>query len=1330
MATGVYQDSIGFIWIGTEEGLNRFDGKDFVHYTFSINDTTSISNNHITAICEDRANNLWIGTKSGLNRLNREYNILERHYFKKGDESVQNQDEIKDLMLDSKGDFWICTGYGLKKLNYNKANGSFSFSTYFPEAVFRDSTKKTEWTILAIAEDVNQNLWLGSWGGGLMKFDPEKGLFTSFKHAPNNPRGISSNKVKSIYPLPNGKLLIGTYDAGLNIFDPANKTFVNYSNDPILDKKLNSNKNILSFLIDRDRNIWIGTSLTLNIFDNNLDKKLYSRYAFQKPKGNTLSKNMISCIYEDRTGIVWVTSGSGGVDKYDPNQDKFSKFRNFLNNQGQRDHIKGFAEDKYGKLWLATYGNGVINCEKNGKMIYRYTSPNHESNIINALCYTYNGHIWCASNNGIFIIDPENRTMKKLRDGSDYNTKPIMDIEQAVDSNLWVVKQGGGISIIDPIFKSAVRLEMTDTLNIRTVQRIKRDHIGNMVAIGKGGAAIVNIGTNTIKYLRHYPDNASLGLCNNQVLSFTVGPMKRYWFGTEGGITVYTPGRESFQHFHDTDGLASQYISCLASSGKYIWAKSSKSVISINTETNEIKNHYRSEGLDFSGGTLWNDTNGKIHVAGEGNFTAFYPNEIKDNPLIHKVVFTGLWVNGIKVESRAGSILEQDISFASKITLNQTQRVLRVTFSALNYMKAPKIKYKYKLEGYDTAWINLGHSNELSLMNLNPGNYTLKVLGSNNDQVWNTKPAHLNIMVLPPWWRTWQSVIVSIIIMASIIFLYRLSIIRRERVSSEMKKSQEIKEMHLRLFTNISHEFRTPLTLIMGPLKNMLQRNKLDGKDQSQLTIINKNANRMLRLVNQMLDLRKYETGNFKLRPQQTEIVSMIKELILTFEYEAAHKDISLRFSANPSHVNILADVDILEKIITNLVANAIKFTPKGGEIEIQASLYKHENHKQVDTKTRNHEHGEDHVFSLRVADSGTGIPDVEKADIFNRFYQSVKKAGFNMLGTGIGLNIVKELTELHHGTVQIENNTPTGTVFTISIPVTSCSDGKNVAVEETFSFTKKTGSQTDFQQETTIPRADNLNFKTRVLVVEDNPELRHYITGLLSQHGYNTPEANHGKEALEMIEDSVPDLVISDIMMPEMDGTDLCISIKNNDQTCHVPVILLTAKALVEDKLKGFECGADGYITKPFDDQLLLTIINNLLKNRAKIKSFFSAVSYQNIDKAPDVSIADKKFLANVEAILSDNYQDGSFEVNGFAKLLNMSVSSLYQKFTHFIGLTPADYIRIYRLNKAAELLRTSISPSISEIAYKTGFKHASNFSRSFQKQFGMSPSQFMESN
>ncbi|MDP2362624.1 MAG: ATP-binding protein, partial [Ignavibacteria bacterium] len=731
-----------------------------------------------------------------------------------------------------------------------------------------------------------------------------------------------------------------------------------------------------------------------------------------------------------------------------------------------------------------------------------------------------------------------------------------------------------------------------------------------------------------------------------------------------------------------------------------------------------IRNYFIEDGLCsnyFVENSKLRLKNGTLFFGTDAGLVYFHPDSIIIDSIPPQVV-----IQNISLFNRPGEKLSYDgfISELKEITLPHNHNDLHFEYAGLHYGEPKKNKYKYILEGFDEGWIDAGNLRTVTYTNLDPGEYIFRVKAANRDGVWNETGTSLKIIIHPPLWATTWAYLFYILLISGIIYsiwraqLKRISIRHEFEMSRfEAQKLHEVDELKSRFFANISHEFRTPLTLILGPIKQMIERTK-ETKTREDLNLVQRNANRLLGLVNQLLDISKIESGNMKLQTIPINIIPYLKALVLSFTSYAERKRIALKFISDADELIGYLDKDKFEKIINNILSNAFKFTADGGTIEVIVNY-------------------NDKNLNITITDTGIGIPKAKMQKIFDRFYQVDGSHTREQEGTGIGLSLTKELIELHKGNIEVESEEGKGSSFIISIPLGTDHLKPEEICEseagkiESLQFDKPFA---DIPENKTLQLDSDLIIETEkplLLIVEDNYDVRNYIKDNLNS-GYRIMEAVDGEDGWNKSIENIPDLIISDVMMPKMDGFELCRKLKTDERTSHITIILLTAKAAKQDKLEGYEIGADEYIMKPFEPDELSARIKNLIDQRKKLHEHFKNKGIFEVDQTK-ISSVDKKFLQKAFGIINHNISDSTFGVEIFAELLNVSRSVLHRKMVSLTGESPGDLIRRIRLIKASQLIEQNFG-NISEIALEVGFNNPAQFARSFQKQFGVTPSLYQQ--
>ncbi len=1195
--------------------------------------------------------------------------------------------------------------------------------------------------------DKNGTLWIGTQKGGLNKFDRVNKKFTSYKHNSDDPGSISSNYITSMYEDDSGYLWLGTAGGGLEKFDRGKNKFTHYMHDPDDEASLSSN-DIWSIYGDSENKLWIGTvNDGLCLFDRNKNRFIQIRKSYD-PEG--LNDTGIFSILEDRSGILWFGTWSGGLNKYDKAKEKFKTYAHNPNDKNSlgSNEVYSIYVDKFNELWIGTAGGGMDRFDKSRKKVSHYTfDPNDPSSIgnnsVNSICEDKDGYIWIGTYGGGI-----NRYDRKTNKFTRYNNDP--DNKNSISSNnigmihfdsrgnLWIGIEGQGMDKF--IMNENKFVHYKNNINDKNsiseylVYSIYEDRKGN-IWIGTNGGGLLKYDSSIDGFIcyKHDAENLKTSLSNDVVSVILEDKKGNVWAGTSLGINKFRPDKMEFRHYTEKDGLINDMVTgILEDDNGYLWISTGKGISRFEHDNEQFTNYDATSGLqgtEFNPWAYFKGVDGKMYFGGTNGLTVFDAKDIKDNTHIPEIVITDINILhkpvSIGYDSIFGrKILEKSITETELLELNYDENVILFEISALDYKNPQKNMYAYFLEGFDKTWTYKDASQRyITYTNLNPGRYTLKVKGSNSDGIWNKKGISLSIIIGRPWWRTWWAYSLYIIIFvftftgSTRVYLNRKVLRNQLELEHEhSKKLAEVEEIKSNFFTNISHEFRTPLTLIMGPSNNIIHRS-IDEEAKNQAKIIKRNADRLLRLINQLLDLSKLDEKQLKLHATESNIVSFIKGTVMSFEAFAERKDLNLKIITSKDDISLFFDRDKMENIITNLLSNAIKFTPGGGTITVKIN-----------------EKDDDRV-EIKISDTGIGIPEKELPKLFDRFYQVDNSQTREYEGSGLGLSLTKELVELHHGTINVESNVrnpetgkPGWTEITIELP-----KGRyHLNEDEVFSIPEITEKhklpeieeryspgKSQEEKET----GDIKDDKTIILVVEDNKEVREYIREFLSEE-YCVEEAINGEQGVRKAENLIPDLIVSDIMMPKMDGNQLTRTLKNEEKTSHIPIILLTAKSEHESRIAGLESGADDYLVKPFDTEELKIRIKNLIENRRKLQEKFrkGEITTHRTDK--HLGTLDKNFINKINTAVEKHLSEEAFSIEDLGREINMSRSQVHRKLTALTGKSPSLYMRSMRLTRAKQMILDQEN-SISEIAYSVGFSSPAYFTRCFKEEFGFPPSE-----
>jgi signal transduction histidine kinase/ligand-binding sensor domain-containing protein/DNA-binding response OmpR family regulator len=1373
----IVEDKQGFMWFGTSKGLNRYDGYTFKVFTHDPNDSNSISDDYIMSLFADKSGYLWIGTSNGLNRYDPQTERFSRYLRDEEDSLSISNNCINTIFKDSKGNLWFGSEKGLnlynrqsdtfthfffpgqldsasfwwnnntiRAINENK-NGTLLLGTSNDFLIFDPKTKeittipyvipaKKRWPqVFSICKDRLSHFWIAVAGDGVIEYNPENGKTRLYQKKIDDPFSYSGLASRCIYEDSKGLIWIGSLDHGLNIFDRATGKFIHSKQGGRGSGNLRGYI-ILSIYEDRQGNIWIGT------YDYGINvslkwKKPFKHYVHDPQNPEGLYRGEVTGFYEDKDNLLWMTHLHNCISIFDRNAEKFTHLIGDPKNLDGMSPggLYGIYEDKSGYLWLAiTPDINRLNPKTGEFKHYRYSLSNPKSHA-----YTYT-LCCCEDGQGTMWFGTANAGLERLNNADETINRFCYD---AADST---------------------------SISNNCIISLYLDKAGDFwIGTGNGLCQLVYDSGGKEKFIRYQtdPDNPA-SIEGRQVLAFCEDRSGRFWIGTGGGLNLFNREQRSFKAFTVKYGLPDNAVLGIIEDDQgqadnqagNLWLRTLRGIVKFNPETYQMRVYDEGDGLKNCNSiqeglkAFYKTRNGEIYSGSTNSVAAFFPDSLKDNPDIPPIVLTDLKINYESVKNGTNSPLQRSLNATEVIKLAYFQNTLSFEFAALDYTSPKKNLYAYKLEGINSDWI---YTNALrrfaTYTNLDPGEYVFHVKGSNNDGIWNEEGTSLKIIITPPWWKTnWAYSFYLLLMVLAIYGAWRFQMNRiRMRHNLEMKqlhaeKLEEVDRMKSRFFANISHEFRTPLTLILGPISQMFSQTR-SSNFRENLSMMKRNALRLQRLINQLLDLSKLEAGRMKLRVREENIVALLKCIVQAFESLAKLKNIQLVFQSDMQSIMGYIDREKLETIVNNLLSNAFKFTPEGGKVVVEISLTP----LSIPPLDKGGKAG---GVGIHITDTGTGIPPDRLPHIFDRFYQvddsysrepalldssSSKKYQLGekyyptgQEGTGIGLALTKELVEFHKGEISVSSQLGKGTTFVIRLPIGKEAYSKDEMAETAAPLVpslideeeKGSFETVDTEIQTiTKSKKDTRKSLPILLVVEDNPDMRVYIRSNL-ESAYRIIEAVDGQEGFTKCAKVLPDLVISDVMMPKMGGFVLCAKLKTDHRTSHIPVILLTARAAGEDKIGGLETGADDYIIKPFDARELQVRVKNLIEQRRKLRERFRK---EGILQPQEVAVTptDQKFLQKVLEIVESHISDERFSVETFGKEIGMSRTLLYRKLQALTDYSPNEFIRSLRLNHAAQLLAKH-GGNVTEIAFQVGFNNLSYFARCFQRQFGVSPSRY----
>jgi signal transduction histidine kinase/DNA-binding response OmpR family regulator/ligand-binding sensor domain-containing protein len=1374
----IIQDKNGFIWIGTYNGINKYDGYTMHHYNY-VASNKGLSSNIIVKLFEDREGYIWAGTTdAGLNRINPDTGTIDVYF--NNTESSNYLSDINNIYQANSGIYFINTTKGIKFFKISN-DGKLLFEKYLT------TYENFDLNIRNIIPSINGNHWFLTPNKKIKLHQIDISQGSNFPKLKIDETNISQNLFEEDY--------------AVNFYEyPKNTIWIVSSKLNLLKIKLddtlnvletvrfnlaseNSNKEVkqyrkLNMSIDKSDRLWIaGDGLLLN-FDTNTENILN----FNE---NNLLKSVISSqqtqeILIDKTNILWLGTLNYGLFKLDLESHTFFNSNEFLKTNSTNPFhsypILSMCEDLRGNIWIGTQGDGGIALLKSEELkqsisdiskdtwVFNYlSSKNQKYNLpqlfeVKRLMSDRNGNLWVGAKEGLSSIKySENldsfkiKTFDSIKDNDGKIIKnPVFALEEDKNGNIWAGYWNSGLVKI--AFNQEKNSYKTTSFNPipNNDNSLSNNYVRDILEDNKGNIWVGTIGglnkldqkkasnSNFIRYLNEPANKNSLS--NNYVLDIFQAKNGKLFVGTFGGglnsIEILKNNELNFTHYSKENGLPSNIVYQIKEDFEgNIWMMHVREISRLNPATGEITHFEKQDGFnvnEFKDNAMEFTSSGIMICGGINGFSFFQPNNISVNTYKPQLTITDFKLFNESVhpfEKIQGKIiLNKSIDKTEEIKLPHYLNSIEFVFSSMHFSNPKKNKYKYILEGFDTKWqYTTGDKRRFaSYTNVPPGNYKFKVFGSNSSGIWEEKPKEVNITINAPWYLTPLAFLFFIGI--GIALTYLIIKIRWNQIklkndlaleSALHEKSEEINNMKLQFFTNISHELRTPLTLIIGPLQQIMQGNN-DPKYLHKLNaIMYKNSVRLLKLINQLLDFRKAESGSVNLIVANGNLVTFVGEIFNAFEEISKEKEIKFSYIPKEKVIDAWFDNDKIEKILYNILSNAFKFTSNGKKIDLIIERSEINNNEYV---------------RIKVIDEGIGIHQGELQSIFERFYQAKKENNSIHIGSGLGLAYTKHLVEIHKGTIEIDSELNKGTICTITIPISKSSYSEDAIIEllpnqYNFSFTKKEvkdikdGILTLQDNSHKIKHPENT---PTLLIVEDNKDLQEYLSNYFSNY-YNVISAINGEDGLKLASENLPDIIISDLMMPKMNGIEMCKKIKSDLSTSHIPVIILTAKAGIENEKEGLETGADEFVLKPFNVEILKLRVENILKTKQvwieKFKTKSSSASWKELSNK-----LDQDFLEKSLKIIKKNLDNPDFSVEKFSLEIGISRSSLFNKLKSITGQSTSEFIRTIRLKKAVNLMKSG-KYSITEVIFMVGFSDPKYFRTCFKKLFDKTPSEYLSS-
>ena len=1302
----ITQDKKGFLWFATEEGLNKFDGIRFIpYYKEESTKKQGITGNELNYLLDDPTDSiLWIGTqRAGLNAYNYAENTFTSYRYNPQKPKGLITDDITQIAPAQDGNLWISTYW--KGIEYfNKQTQEFEhYNTSNVQGLGSDQ-------IWSIIDGGNGLLYVGHVHEGFSVMSVKERKAKNYQHDPQKANSLPGNEVNCIYKDNNGNIWIGT-NKGLALFNPQEENFISFN-----DSERRLSHRVYDIKQIQDNKLWVAMEFGgIAILD--LSQRLYhtdrqdNLFTFIN-EGNDeygLSNSSIRCLFKDCFNNIWAGSWGGGVNFIfqEPvlfNSYRYSSWPSTENSLSSRI-ASSVCIDNKGDLWIGTDGGGIdLFSEGKRTAIYNTKSGDLNGNSVQASLRDSKGGLWFGLfYGGIMYFDNQKQTFHSI----ELLGKRHIDIRsfsEDNEGNIWV-GSSNGIYVIDRESKKVKKHYDRENNQVRC---IKKDSEGQIwVGFFGGGLGLYDEEMNLVKLFNvtaHFPSNTVNAILEDK--------QKRLWVATGEGLVCFPSlSKKEYIVYQRENGLANTHIQSVIEDKKgNIWVSTNKGISCIDPSQQTCYNYDHRDNLppgSFSTGCTTKDADGNLYFGSINGLCYFSPEAVLEERQSPRAVINSLEILG-SISDRKN---KQDIClFAQQpLQLQYNQNSFSITFNIQNYALVNRVEYAYQLKGMEDSWYTADHSNSVTFRNLPPGTYCFSVKTRMRNQQWSDDITSLDIHIASPLWLTWWAKVLYAMAFFSI-FIYISSVYKKKLNAEALYKlekqnheyEQNLNNERLRFYTNITHELRTPLTLILGPLEDIQKDNTLSPKDAQKISVIHQSAIRLLNLINQILEFRKTETQNRKLCVSRGNIVPLIRETGLKYKELNQKKNVSIKLEVKEENIQIYFDKEVILVILDNLMSNAIKYTEQG-EITLSVGL--------------SQQNGVSYT-EIQVSDTGYGINPEALPHIFERYYQEGGK--HQASGTGIGLALVKNLVTLHEGEIHVNSTPNVGSTFRISL-LTHNSYPNALHADPTEKNTEK-------EEESTLHAVTN--DRPILEVVEDNPDICTYIADALSEH-FDVRTASNGKEGMELAQKCIPDIIVSDIMMPVIDGIEMCKTLKRDVRTSHIPIILLTAKDSIHDKEEGYSGGADSYLTKPFSASLLQSRIDNILQGRRKLVEHITATAGRTNDKSAIITEAlnklDNEFIVKINKLIEERLSSDKIDIGYLSDKMCMSSSTLYRKMKALTGLSTNEYVRKMKMKYAEQLLLEG-KYNISEIAFKVGINNLFYFRQCFKEEFGMIPSEYLK--
>lgn len=1312
----IFQDSKGYIWFGTRNGLNKYDGSNMKIYKSGAADGSSgLIHRQVTALAEDRHGNLWVGTSQGLSRLDMDTDVITSY----GAPAYPWLDtHIDEILVDSQERVWLATSKGLWLFVPQSESGQ----------PLKLNGELDNEAVTVVKETADGHFIVGTQQKGVYVCDASFKKFKRYSTADLLPENniadiLVDNKANALW--------VATAESGIVRIDMStDKARVyNTSNSPL-------STNTIRCLAQHGNHIFVGTFDGLYVIDSSTGSlALHSRA--DKSRG-TLSHFSIYSICVDRSGGIWVGTYSGGADYFSRYNNRFALHEP----SDSHDIISGIfgpmVDAPSGTVYVGTEGGGLMeyNMKDGSSTNYLYDTSSvstYSHNIIKSVLQE-NDIILCGTTQGtIYAFDKKQRRFSlKYRLP---NTASLYSMMRASDGSLWVATSKPAMSLVKITPDGAIkdRFEVADTLWHPGSSRCLLELRPGVLLIGSRNHGLYKYDEKAAR-CESYTINGKDGkhLPSNYVSSILRDSKGRVWVSTfGGGLSLFDESKGIVKTVTAADGFQDEDITMAVEDRRgVIWFSATNCIMRYNPADGSVQNFMVRNNIGAQAftphcGALLR--NGDVCFSVSKGFVTFSPDKLTINSYRPPVVLTGLEVNNREIVPADGEILSVELDNTDLIELDYNQNNLTISYAALNFVNPEQNTYAVRLRGYDDEWHNVGNRRTAYYTNLKPGKYVFEVKAANNDGVWNEEPRSVRITVHPPVWATWYAYLFYAVVFFGTCFLIGYYVVKKKALEQrvhfqrmEQERSEEFHRTKLQMFTNFSHELRTPLTLILSPLEELLHRTDFNNGVKNKLSLIYNNSQRMLILVNQLMDLRKTQSGKMKLNVSKDDMCSFMQEMYCAFNHLAAGKDIDFVYDSDVERLPAWFDKSVCDKVIFNLLSNAFKFTRPGDRIVMTLGGVTEGLREPEGFGLKQRTDAGHRFVHLSVSDTGRGIPPEDLVKIFDAFYQVEGTQPKEATGTGIGLSLTKMIVGLHHGVIWAENNAGGGAVFHVLLPID----------REAYSDDEMDNEAAGRVVVDVIPpektEAINLDRRYTVLLVEDTEEVRTYVRDCLTPY-FDVIEADNGETAFDLAVEKYPDIIVSDIMMPRKNGLELCSQIKEDLRTEHIPVILMTARCMVMHIKEGFSSGADDYIVKPFSMDVLIYRIRNILASREKLKKLYGK-KFSLESMGIKIVSAEDKFTQKFFEVIEQNITNPDLNIDMICREVGLSRTNLYRKLKAITDLSPIELIRNKRLEVATRLLRES-DYTVSEISTYVGFNSHAYFTQCFKAAYGCSPSEYLAS-